>query len=181
MRKLILLISSLLLVSCALPVNLDYDAAYNFAGIKTFQVKQKPVRVADDTRLNSPFMQQRVVKAITNTLLKKGLQSRTKADVSIRYYLDLRQEIESNDSYMSIGFGSSAVHSTIGLGMVVPVGEVSTNDRLILTIDIVDSRSGQLAWRASAGTYLYEGNDPESNDTLINELVTAVLSKYPPQ
>ncbi len=180
MQKLILLLSSLLLFSCAVPVNLDYDSGYNFANIKTFRVKQKPVRVANDTRVNSPFMQQRVTTAITNELVKKGLRSSTKADVMINYYLDLKQEIESNDSYMSLGFGSSGAHSAIGLGMIVPVGEVSSNDRLILTIDIIDGRTGKLAWRASAGDYLYEGKDPESNNAMIKGLVAAILSKYPP-
>ncbi len=182
MRIIVLSAVALLLSACASTVNLDYDKQADFAAIKTFSIVAEPVRVAEDTRINSPFVKQRVVNNIRQVLQQKGLRYQAQqADMTVRYYLDLRQEIESNDSYMSLGLSSSGHYSGIGFGMVIPVGEVSSNDKLFLTIDMVSGNKEKLLWRASQGSYLYQGSDVEDNDKLIHSLVMELLQHYPPK
>ncbi|MGD8547774.1 MAG: DUF4136 domain-containing protein [Thiohalophilus sp.] len=180
-RHLVLLIVSLLLVSCASTVNVDYDQAYNFAAVKTFALQSKPVKISDDPRLTSPMMQQRVVSAIQAGLSAKGLRSDDKApDVRITYRIDVKQEIESDRSGVSVGIGTYSRHVGVGVGYGFPASDVESYDTMVLTIDMVVPQSGKLIWRGSDSRRLYAGSTPESNTKLVNDLVKNILEKYPP-
>ena len=48
--------------------NVDYDKSVEFKNLKTYKINIKPVRVATDTRIDTPFMQQRVVNELKTAL-----------------------------------------------------------------------------------------------------------------
>jgi len=182
MRFLNILFISLMLSACTSMVNIDYDKNTNFASLKTYRIDKAPVRVSGDTRVNSPFMQQRVENEINTELSVKGFESlKNNAELEIKYYLDIKQEIETRDSAVSIGFGSSGRHSAIGLGFNVPIGEASSIDNLVLTIDVFSAKTNKLIWRGSLGYSLYEGATPETYDNLVKELVIEILKNFPPK
>lgn len=99
----------------------------------------------------------------------------------IKYYLDIKQEVEIHDSALAIGFGTSSHHSAIGFGYNVPVGETTSIDNLVLTIDVFSAKSNELIWRGSLGYLLYEGATPETYNRLIKDLVTEILQRFPPK
>lgn len=182
MRLINILFLSVILSSCSSLVNVDYDNTINFSLLKTYTVNEKPVRVSKDTRINSPFMQHRVVDELKATLTNKGYENlKGKADLEIKYYLDIKQEIETLDSSVSIGFGSSGYNSAIGFGFNIPIGETSSFDNLVLTIDVVSIKNNKLIWRGSLGHPLYEGEKPESYSKMIKGLVTEILKEFPPK
>lgn len=182
MRLIKIIFVSLMLPACASVVNIDYDRNINFTSLKTYHVEIKPVRISADTRINSPFMQQRIVNELKTILTKKGFKNlKQNAELEIKYYLDIKQEIETQDSAVSIGFGTSSRHSMLGFGFNIPVGEMSSIDMLVLTIDVVSTKTGKLIWRGSLGYSLYEGATPETYNKLVNELVTAILKNFPPK
>ena len=182
MKKHILLLSVLLLSACATSVNVDYATGTSFAGLKTFQVQAKPEAIPNDPRVNSPFMKQRITKAIGDQLTIKGMSFvKTSPDVIVKYYLGIKQELESDDSGVSIGFGTSSRHSAIGFVYGFPASEVATIENLNITIDIVNAKSNQLLWRGSLARRLYAGSTPESNTTLINGIVKEILDQFPPK
>ena len=164
-------------------VNVDYDHETNFNPYKTFNVNTTPVRVTEDTRINSAFMQQRIVSELNKALKIKGFKSINKnQSFDVHYYLDIKQDFETqNSGSVSIGMGSFSRHSSVGFGLTVPVGEAYSVDILVLTIDIVSSKSKKLIWRGSLGYHLYEGATPETYTTLIKNLVTEILKEYPPK
>lgn len=182
MQFLNILLISLMLSSCTSMVNVDYDKNTNFASLKTYHINKAPVRVSTDTRVNSPFMRQRVEKELTVELSKKGFNAlENNAELEIKYYLDIKQEIETRDSAVSIGLGSYGSHSAIGFGFNVPLGEASSIDNFILTIDVFSTKNNKLIWRGSLGYSLYEGATPETYDSLVKELVVEILKNFPPK
>lgn len=182
MRLINILFLSVIISSCSSMVNVDYDNTINFALFKTYTVNEKPVRVSKDTRINSPFMQQRVVDELKATLTNKGFEnSKSKAELEIKYYLDIKQEIETQDSALSIGFGTSGHHSSIGVGFNIPAGGSSSYDKLVLTIDVVSTKNNKLIWRGSLGYLLYEGETPKSYSKMVKRLVQEILKEFPPK
>ncbi|MCK4864642.1 MAG: DUF4136 domain-containing protein [Gammaproteobacteria bacterium] len=183
MRIINIIFISLMLSACASMVNVDYDRSTDFSSYKTYNIDSKPVRIFADTRINSSFMQQRVVNELNATLTKNGFKNIDKnADFNIKYFLDIRREVGSQDSGgFSIGFGSASRHSAIGLGFNIPIRETTSIDYLVLTIDIVSTKTNKLLWRGSLGYSLYEGASPETYTKLVSELVEEILQNFPPK
>lgn len=183
MRIINIIVLALSLSACTSMVNVDYDHSTDFDSYKTYNINVKPIRVSDDTRINSPFMQQRVVTELNNALKNKGFKRlTTNQSFDVQYYLDIKQDFETQDSgAVSVGFGSYSYHSSVGFGFTVPVGETYSIDLLVLTIDLVSSKTKELIWRGSLGYHLYEGATPEAYTKLIKNLVTEILKEYPPK
>lgn len=181
MNVLKILFISLLVTSCASPVNIDFDKSINFASFSSFTIDKKPVRISADTRINSPFMRKRIVSEIENQFSAKGYEVLSqKSELEIKYYLDIKHEVETQESGgVAFGFGSGGHHSAVGIGFNIPIGETTSIDLLVLTIDILSTQSEKLLWRGSLSSYLYEGATPESNNQLVNRLVSEILNKFP--
>ena len=183
MRLIYLTFISLILSACTSMVNYDYDKTVNFNSFATYTINKEPVRVTGDTRINSPFMQKRVVDELNITLANKGFEYLKKnAELEVNYFLDIKQELETEDSgFVSIGFGSSTRNSAVGLGFNIPVGEASSIDKLVLTIDFVSTKTKKLIWRGTLGYHLYEGATPEIYTKLVKDLVAEILKEFPPK
>ena len=183
MRIINIIILALLVSACTSMVNVDYDHSTDFNSYTTYNINATPVRVSEDTRINSPFMQQRVVSELDNVFKNKGFKKVTKnQSFDVQYYLDIKQDFGTQDSgAVSFGFGSYGHHSSVGFGLTVPVGETYSIDILVLTVDLISSKTKELIWRGSLGYHLYEGATPETYTTLIKKLVTEILKEYPPK
>jgi len=182
MRFVNLLFVYLFLSACSSTANIDYDKEFNFAQLKSFRIQEKPIRISSDTRVNSSFMQQRVVQEINTSLLEKGFVKTNKSpELEIKYFLDLKRELERYDSGFSVGFGSFGHRSSIGLGFNFPLDESRSIDNLVLTIDVFSTKSNKLIWRGSATEFLESGSTPETYTTLVRDLVAEVLSEFPPK
>jgi len=182
MRFVNLVFFYMFLSACSSTANIDYDKGFSFAQLKSFRIQEKPIRISSDTRVNSSFMQQRVVKEINISLLKKGFVKSGKiSELEIKYFLDLKKEIERYDSGLSVGFGSFGHRSSVGLGFNFPLDESRSIDNLVLTIDVYSTKSNKLIWRGSATEFLESGLTPETYTTLVRDLVTEVLSEFPPE
>lgn len=182
MRLIILSFFYLFITACSSMVNIDYDRSTDFKSFTTFNIQTKPVSVDDDTRVTTPFMQERIVNSINNELIKKGFKNKDKkSELNVKYHIDIKKDFESEGSTMSVGFGSAGHHSAIGMGFVFPVGETYTIDNLILTIDIISANTNKLIWRGSLGYGLPSGATPETYTRMANDLVAEILKEYPPK
>ena len=180
-KNLQILFTCLFLTACATSVDVDYRAGVNFSNIKTFRIQDKPVNATTDTRIDSPFMQQRTAEALKSAFTKKGFYfSKDKPDVIIRYHMVIKQEFETDDSGVFFGIGTSSQHSAFGMSYSFPDRDVASVDNLVLTIDVVDSHN-VLMWRGSLGRRLYSGSTPETNNRLIQGMVTEILNLFPPR
>ncbi|MEJ2140899.1 MAG: DUF4136 domain-containing protein [Gammaproteobacteria bacterium] len=182
MKKLLIFLPVLFITACATSVNVDYDPQTSFAGIKTFQVQAKPEAIPSDPRVNSPFMKQRITKAMGDQLTLRGMSFvKNSPDVLVKYHLGIGQELESDDSGVSVGIGTSSRHTAIGFVYGFPLAEVETVENLVITVDIVNAATQQLLWRGSLARRLYAGSTPESNTALINGMVKEILDQFPPR
>lgn len=177
------LLLSLVLTACASPVNIDFDKNINFTSFSSFSLEQKPVRISNDTRIDSPFMQQRVVSELRRQFTKKGYKNlKLKSDLKVKYYLDIKYEIETQDSGgVAFGFGTTSHHSALGIGFNIPIGEATSVDLLVLTIDVISAKTNKLLWRGSLGSYLYDGATPATYNNLVEGLVSEILGSFPPK
>lgn len=181
LRKLVPVFLGVLLVACGTTVNVDYDASANFAAIKTFRLETSPVKVSDDPRIDSSLMQQRVVSAIRTTLVDKGLREEpVQPDIRVSYRIDVKQQIESDPSGVSVGVGTFSRNVGIGIGYGFPLSDVESYDSVMLILDL-HSPDDRLLWRGSDTRRLDPGSTPESHTRLINDLVTSILDKFPPR
>jgi len=182
MRLISLSLVYLLLTACTSMANIDYDRNVNFKSFSTYSIQAKPVRVDDDTRVTTPFMQERIVNAIGAALSARGFNKEDKnADLKIKYYIDVTKDFETEESTVSIGFGTSTHHSSIGMGFLFPVGEAYSIDKLMLTIDVNSNKTDKLLWRGSLAYSLDGGATPDSYTRMANRLVAEILKDFPPK
>ena len=170
---------ALLVSACGTTVNVDYDTSTNFAAIKSYSLETKPIKISDDPRIDNHLMQQRVVSAIHSNLQAKGLRASTPADARVTYRIDLKQEIESDRSGISVGVGTYSRNVGVGFGYGFPASDVESYDQMRLTIDLLRP-DGSLLWRGSDTRRLYAGSTPEKSTELINDLVESILKEDPP-
>ena len=181
MRYLTLVFLTQFLFGCMSMANIDYDRSVNFRSFKTYQVEKEPLKTGDDTRITTPFMQERIVNAINTELVKKGLAKKDKqASLTVKYQISVAKDVETEGSSVSFGFGTGSHHSAIGMGFVFPVGETYTVDKMVLTIDMY-STTNKLVWRGSLAYRMDAGSTPDVYTRMVNNLVEDILKDFPPK
>ena len=181
MKKLLPISFLFFLGACATSVNVDYKKDINFTQYRTFFLQGEPVNITKDTRIDTPFVKERVIQAIGDNLTAKGFTvSQPTPDITVKYHLVIKQEIETDDSGVTFGFGTVSSHSFLGMSYDFPYRDISSYDNLVVTIDMFDTNN-ILLWRGSLGRRLYDGSTPESNTELINGLVSDILEQFPPK
>lgn len=168
------------LAACGTTVNVDYDQTTNFQKLRSYTLDEQPVKIADDPRLDSPLFRQRLVEALHTHLQARGLRPASPADLRVSYRIDVKQEIESDPSGVSVGIGTYSRNVGIGFGYGFPVSDVESYDLMVLTIDM-HGPDDRLLWRGSDTRRLEAGSTPEKSTRLINELVESILKYYPPK
>lgn len=170
------------LTGCSTNVIVDYDKSVNFAAIRSYTLLPKSARSTEDTRLDSPLVDKRIITAIERNLQAKGIsKQQASADIQVKYRVDVKQEIVSDDSGVSMMFGIGGNRSALGLGYSVPSADVKSHDLGVLTIDFISSKSEQLVWRGTSSRRLYDAGTPEDSEKLINSIVKEILDTYPPK
>lgn len=170
-----------LLCGCATRVSVDYDKAVNFAEYHTYVLLAKSEKSTDDARLNSPLIDKRIDSAIVRNLRAKGFGSQLQSpDFQVRYQINLSHEIATDNSGVTMVFGTGMRRSAFGLGYSLPAAEVESYEKGMLTIDIISAETGQLVWRGTSSQRISEAATPEKLDKFFNGLVGEILAKFPP-
>lgn len=171
-----------LLAGCTSNVSVDYDKATNFAAYRTYSLLPKSEKSTEDVRLSSPMVDKRITRAIEQNMSQKGFRKQDeKADIKIEFRLDLKQEISSDGSGVTMVFGTGTARSGFGIAYSLPGSDVRTYDRGVLTIDFMSAKTNQLIWRGTSSRRIYDASTPEASEKLINSVVKEILEKYPPK
>lgn len=183
-RRLLLIPLLLVLAACQGPqVQRDFDPARDFSAYRTWSWKEPALQYRpDDPRIKSDLTEQRIRDAVAEQLDQRGLRpatagSATGVNVQAWYIVDQRTQQYSTTS----GAWGNPWYGYWG-------GPMFTDTRTInyqvgtLQIDFYDATDGKLVWRGSAEQVLSsrQGTPDERAGTL-RELVTKVLSQYPPR
>jgi hypothetical protein len=165
MRNLLL---GLLLASGAFAqkIQIESDAAVDFARFKTFAIREERLNSANPA-LNSELVKKQISGDIQKALEAKGLVfvPSGKSDLNVRYTLGAVRKTEI-DTYPAgwRGWGTRVVR--------VPYTEGT------LVIDLRDPSTRSLVWRAIARE---DKGDPSKIQGKLDDMVKKSFEKYPPK
>jgi hypothetical protein len=176
MKRLWILLACLIFVTGelrAVSVKEDFDKATDFSKYKTFALKT-------GTAASSPFIQQRIEKAIVAQLTDKGMrQGGEGSDLIV--YTHAKLNIEKALDVSSFGYGGYYGWGGWGGdfgGTNVNVVDVPMGT---LMVDMVDGATKQMVWRGIAQGTVPASSTPEQSDKRINKAVAKLLKKFPPE
>ncbi len=159
-------------------VTYDYEKSANFAGFKTYAMK-------DGTKVGQELIDARIVAAIDAQLAEKGLtKSEANPDVFVVYHVafDKQKDISTYSSGYGGGYGAYG-WGWGGAGWAGGSTHTTVRDILngTLVIDIADAKKGQLAWRGMGVKEIDTDAKPEKRDKSINNAVKKIFKNYPPK
>lgn len=170
MRFLMLMITAVALSGCASNVVTDYNSSVVFGNYATWAF-------ADETASFTSLDGARVRAAIERELDRKALRKvpSAEADLLVNWRIVEEERLEQMGLGLGFGFG----HGNFGWGLSAPppVREVEEGK---LVVELVDSDTRNVVWRAASRRYLNEDQSPETRRELIDEVVADMFSKYPP-
>lgn len=156
-------------------VSYDFDKAANFAGYKTYALK-------DGTKVGQPLIDDRIVAAIETQLKEKGFtKSDSGPDVFVVYHVAF--DTQKDISTYSSGYGGGYGPYGWGWGGGMTTTSTQVRDILVgtLVIDMADAKKSQVVWRGMGVKEVNTQANPEKRDKSINEAVKKIFKNYPPK
>jgi hypothetical protein len=171
-----LVLSSLSGCSTSYKITTDYNPGVDFYALSSFAVEDTAAK-GDPTAVANPLITARILAAIENSMLNKGYQPGSKEDADMLVsHLVVTRDKTRIDTYNThygyrrcwrCGYGGTEV-------------SVTNYTEGTLIIDIVANKTDQLIWRGHTSKKLSGNKSPQERDQLINEVVAAILAKFPP-
>lgn len=166
--KLLSLFGLLILTACSsVYVNTDYDKKANFSSYKTYAFLKSGIDKAEISDLDK----KRILYAIDDAMAAKGFTKSENPDILISIFTKERERVDMYQSY-NFGWGWNPWW---GINYNRPI----TTTEGTLLIDVLDAKSKELVWQGKGSGYLTQNTDKK--DARIQEFVTKILEKYPPQ
>lgn len=162
-------------------VSQDFRKNADFSGISSFAWESQTQKETGDVRIDNPLLDERIRTAVQQNLAAKGIEKteRGVADIWVRYQLQSRQQVRSNDVGGGFGFGIGTYGSGGGIS-VGTGGNVRTYEYGFLAIDLIRPKSGELLWRGTATFQFPDHLTPEQTTERIDTAVSKTLEQFPP-
>jgi hypothetical protein len=161
---------------------IQWDEAYDFATIKTFQWKSSSNSSLEQ---RNPFLHSRVVAAIEYELTGTGLtEVQSNPDVFVTYHTETEEKIRLQSNSVGYGFGGygGPGWGRYGYGYGFAYGgPISTTTRVeeyeegTLIVDIWSAASNQLIWRGTASRVFSE--DLQKAEKQVVKIIKAMASQ----
>jgi hypothetical protein len=159
-------------------IKYDYDVDSNFSAYRTYawipqQIDEGSVPASTAVQRNT-LLDKRIREAVDATLATKGFTVNAETpDLLVVYHTGMQNKVDVTD------WGYTYSGSYWGwAGRDIDVYNYTEGT---LIVDLVDSKSKQLAWRGSATGVVDPGRSPEEVQERINDVVTQIFSNYPPK
>ncbi|MFT0211695.1 DUF4136 domain-containing protein [Pseudomonas sp. F1_0610] len=178
-----LLLGLLLLSGCQTSSlkQLDYEKNYDYSTIDTWQWDAaKPINFKPDSAdIINDIDRQRVADIVTEQFTLQGLKQLTQnAQVSIKAWIiygDNTQVITQYLPDMRIGMQA---YPNLNNSQIVE----QKQEKITLQIDILDTKTQQLIWRASSqGISQSAMTNPDKRKQFFNKHITRILHAFPPK
>lgn len=172
MRWIVAGLIALALAGCAANVVTDYNHAAVFGHYATWAFAED---AGEGTFVSLDGS--RVQRAVERELNRKAMRQvpADEADLLVNWQIVEEERLEQTGVGLGFGFGSG--HFGWGVAAPPPVREVHEGK---LVVELVDTDTRQVVWRAASRRYLRESQSPETRSRLIDEVVSEMFSKYPP-
>jgi len=182
--KIIPVLLFFILSSCgsSIKVYSDFDKTVDFSQYKTYAFHKKGIEKVQISDLDK----KRILNAIDNELVKKGMVKSENPDLLVNIFTKERQEVDLNSYYDYWGYGWGYGHGwrgySYGYGYPYYWGGhpyVSTSTEGTLFIALIDAKKNELVWQGEGVGYIDQ--DRSKKEALINEFVSKILAQFPPQ
>ena len=172
MRLLMIAAMALVLSGCASNVVTDYNSSTVFGNYATWAFAQDAGSDAFVSLDGS-----RIQTAVERELNRKAMRKVAKSDADLLANWQIVEEERLEQTGVGLGFGFGRSNFGWGISAPPPVREVTEGK---LVVELIDTETKQVVWRAASRRYLKESQSPETRRELIDEVVAEMFSKYPP-
>lgn len=171
MKRLIVTIFVLTLVSCGTTVGIDYDKGTDFSQYTTYNFFpdiQSGLSELDDKR---------IMRATDSIMQVRGFE---KSDTPHLYINFFASEVLTNSrNTIGIGIGGGGRNVGGGISGGIPIGGKLINQQL--TVDFIDVANDDLVWQAVADGDYKEKASPRQKEAYYASVLAKILKKYPPK
>ena len=168
------------LLACAGPsVNYDYSAGNRISTYRTFAWRSpQPAYPASAGGFDNNIMNERVKRAVEGELGAKGF---TEEEVGGNpdFFVIYHPQSEGTRS-RQVGLGLGVRMGFLGLGLAAPVGDPQREAVAGIVLEVEDSRSLALVWKATAVGALQGSDSPEQADSDVKLAVHDMFKRFPP-
>lgn len=162
----------LTMAGCASNVVTDYSSTAVFGNYSTWafapEAGESSFVSLDGTRVQA---------AVERELNRKAMRKAPDNDADLLVNWQIVEEDRLDRTGVGLGFGFGSGNFGWALSSAPPIREVKEGK---LVVELVDTSTKQVVWRAASRRYLTESQSPESRRELIDEVVAEMFSKYPP-
>ncbi len=155
-------------------VGYDYDRGTDFGRYHTYAWSSAAQDATGDRRVDSSLVDARIRTAIETQLRAKGYiaDSNGSPDFLVAYHAGMKDMMKGSSTQNYIGDRAHGTFTTIS--------DIQAYQEGTLLIDIVDAKSRQLVWQASAKADVEQNLGPKERDARVNDAIGAMMSHFPP-
>jgi len=169
--SLLSLILIITLSSCSsVRVASDYDKQANFNGYKSYAFFKPGIDKAEISDLDK----KRILRAIEADMTAKGFTKSANPDVLVSIFTKTKENVNIYQNNFGFGYGWGWNPWFWGAGQ----NTVSRTTEGTLYIDLIDASRKELIWQGMGTAALTKNVDKKQEK--MNQIVTAILEKYPP-
>ena len=170
--KLLPLLLLFIVASCdTVKVYSDYDKSVDFTQYKTFAFMKSGIDKVEISDLDK----KRILNAIDQQLLAKGLTKSETPDLLVNIFTKSREEISVNQFNAGYGYGWGWGWNPYMYGGHTTV---TSSTEGTLYIDLIDAKKKELVWQGEGTGTL--SKDMNEKDAIVNDIVTKILAQFPP-
>lgn len=182
LRKFLPLALAALLAGCAtINVRYDYDAKADYSAYTSFEwYASNRLGKVPEHKIDDPIMDRRVSAALEQEFTAHGYRHETTADPDflVTYY-PVYREVKYHTAEQ-LGWGTWGFHP-FGIGISTGTTQEHRYKEGTIVLEIVDFKTGQRVWQASAEGALTDLKTPEDADRMVARAVKQMLEKFPPR
>ncbi len=174
-RALLISVFALAISGCASNVVTDYDSGVVFGNYSSWSFALANKGGEGYVSLDGS----RIRGAIEREMKREALHKVDveEADLLVAWQVVTEERIERGGSGFGFGLGFGSGNFGWGLSAPPPIEKVEEGK---LVVELVDSETRQVVWRAASRRYLNEDQSSEKRRELIDRIVADMFDKYPP-
>lgn len=138
----------------------------------------------DKYHAKNPLVHAAIKLEIDNSLKASAhvnVQRGNQAEFLVDYQMSIEAKQSTSSSSISFGTGSYGRGSSVGIGIAVPLGGGRTENEITLIVQIIDTRTNKIIWRA-VGVETVSGSTTGSSIVpIMGDLARKIIIKFPPK
>lgn len=174
LKSLSLLLFVAVLASCSsVRVASDYDKSVDYSQYNTYAFYKEGIDKVEIHDLDK----KRILKAIDKELQAKGMSVSENPDLLVNIFTEARERVDVNQFNAGWGYGWGwGWNPWMWGGNYTSVSRTTEGS---LYIDLIDGKKKELVWQGVGEGVLTK--NIEKKEERINEFVSKILAKFPPQ